>query len=94
MLFFCFFEANRNYACCSILLFDNQSGRKSAMSGNGGQKNLEELKKPVHKIVMLPPLTAAGLAQSVEGRLSAEREVAGSIPGVGPILRVLQKPEK
>ena len=32
--------------------------------------------------------TAAGLAQSVE-RLTAEREVAGSIPGVGPILRVL-----
>ena len=30
----------------------------------------------------------AGLAQSVE-RLTAEREIAGSIPGVGPILRVL-----
>ena len=34
-------------------------------------------------------LTAAGLAQSVE-RLTTEREVAGSIPGVGPILRVLK----
>ena len=34
-------------------------------------------------------LTAAELAQSVE-RLTAEREVAGSIPGVGPILRVLK----
>ena len=34
-------------------------------------------------------LIAAGLAQSVE-RLTAEREVAGSIPGVGPILRVLK----
>ena len=34
-------------------------------------------------------LTAAGLAQSVE-RLIAEREVAGSIPGAGPILRVLK----
>ena len=33
--------------------------------------------------------TAAGLAQSVE-RLTAEREVAGSIPGAGPILRVLK----
>ena len=33
--------------------------------------------------------TAAGLAQSVE-RLIAERKVAGSIPGVGPILRVLR----
>ena len=31
----------------------------------------------------------AGLAQSVE-RLTAEREIAGSIPGVGPILRVLK----
>ena len=34
-------------------------------------------------------LTAAGLAQSVE-RLTAEWEVAGSIPGAGPILRVLK----
>ena len=32
---------------------------------------------------------AAGLAQSVE-RLTAEREVVGSIPGAGPILRVLK----
>ena len=32
-------------------------------------------------------LTAAGLAHSVE-RLTAEREVAGSILGTGPILRV------
>ena len=29
----------------------------------------------------------AGLAQSVE-RMTAEREVAGSIPGAGPLLRV------
>ena len=35
-------------------------------------------------------LTSAGLAQSVE-RWTAEREVAGSIPRVGPILRVLKK---
>ena len=35
-------------------------------------------------------LTAAGLAQSAE-RLTAEREVAGSIPGAGPILRVLKQ---
>ena len=33
--------------------------------------------------------TVAGLAQSVE-RLTAEREVAGSIPGAGPLLRVLK----
>ena len=32
---------------------------------------------------------AEGLAQSVE-RLTAEREDAGSIPGAGPILRVLK----
>ena len=36
---------------------------------------------------------AAGLAQSVE-RLTAEREVVGSIPGAGPILRVLEITEK
>ena len=34
-------------------------------------------------------LTVAGLAQSVE-RLTAEREVEGSIPGAGPLLRVLK----
>ena len=33
--------------------------------------------------------TVTGLAQSVE-RLTAEREVAGSIPGAGPLLRVLK----
>ena len=34
-------------------------------------------------------LTVAGLAQSVE-RLTAEGEVAGSIPGAGPLLRVFK----
>ena len=34
-------------------------------------------------------LTVAGLSQSVE-RLTAEREVAGSIPAAGPLLRVLK----
>ena len=34
-------------------------------------------------------LTVAGLAQLVE-RLTAEREVASSIPGAGPLLRVLK----
>ena len=33
--------------------------------------------------------SAAGLAQSVE-RLTAKRKVAGSIPGAGPILKVLK----
>ena len=33
--------------------------------------------------------TVAGLAQSVE-RLTAEREVAGSNPGTGQLLRVLK----
>ena len=35
-------------------------------------------------------LTASGLAQLVEC-LTAELEVAGSIPGAGPILRVLKQ---
>ena len=34
-------------------------------------------------------VTAVGLSQSVE-RLTAERGVAGSIPGIRPILRVLK----
>ena len=34
-------------------------------------------------------VTVAGIAQSVE-RLTAEREVAGSIPGAGSLLRVLK----
>ena len=34
-------------------------------------------------------LIDAGIVQSVE-RLTAERVVAGSIPGAGPILRVLK----
>ena len=34
-------------------------------------------------------VTAVGLAQSVE-RLTAERKVAGPIPGAGLILRVLK----
>ena len=34
-------------------------------------------------------LTASGLAQSVE-RLTTEQEVAGSIPGAAPLLRVLK----
>ena len=44
-------------------------------------------------VLMLP--TAAGLhvAQSIE-RLTAEREVASSIPAAGPILRVLKITEK
>ena len=33
--------------------------------------------------------TTGGLAQSVE-RLTAERKVAGSIPGAGSLLRVLK----
>ena len=35
-------------------------------------------------------VSAAGLAQLVE-RLTAEREVGGSIPGVGPILKITEK---
>ena len=43
----------------------------------------------VHGFCSLNFFTAAGLAQSVE-RLTAEREVAGSIPGAVPSLRVLK----
>ena len=39
-------------------------------------------------IILITYLTAAGLVQSVE-RLTAEREVAGLIPGAGPTLGVL-----
>ena len=44
--------------------------------------------------IQLPTLkssivSAAGLAQSV-GRLTAERVVPGSIPGAGPLLKVLK----
>ena len=45
----------------------------------------------VHGFTHDKSVSAAGLAQSVE-RLTAEREVAGSIPGAGPILGVLKKP--
>ena len=41
------------------------------------------------KFVICYKLTAAVLAQSVE-RVTAEREVEGSIPGAGPILKVLK----
>ena len=35
-------------------------------------------------------ITATGLAQSVEHLMSAERGAASSIPGTGPILKVLK----
>ena len=38
-------------------------------------------------------LTVVGLAQSIE-HLTAEQEVAGLIPGAGPIVRVLKITEK
>ena len=41
----------------------------------------------IHHFPPFSMITAAGLAQSVE-RLTAEWEVADSIPGAGPILRV------
>ena len=48
---------------------------------------VQQRQRNVQKIVM--HVTAAGLAQSVE-RLTAEREVADSIPGAGSLLRVLK----
>ena len=45
---------------------------------------------PFYSRTLVPGLlTAVGLAQSVE-RLTAKREVTGSIPGTGPILSVLK----
>ena len=38
-------------------------------------------------ILLQISLSAAGLAQLIK-RLTAERQVAGSIPGAGPLLRV------
>ena len=35
-------------------------------------------------------MTAAGLAQLIE-HLNSEREVASSIPGAGPILKITEK---
>ena len=49
----------------------------------------ETQRNSVIKKMWLRDLTTAGLAQSVEC-LTAEREVAGSTPGAGPILRVLK----
>ena len=47
----CFFEANRNFACCLILLFDfSQSGRKS-MSDSGDQTNLGQEKNPSKQLL-------------------------------------------
>ena len=49
----------------------------------------EEINKNVSGHTIRRIGLAAGLAQSVEC-LTADREVEGSIPGVGPILRVLK----
>ena len=44
---------------------------------------------PCGKLWKWASSTVVGLTQLV-GRLTAEREVAGSIPGAGPLLRVLK----
>ena len=52
--------------------------------------NENPLKCGVKDVLVLTfPITAARLTQLVE-RLTAEREVMGSIPRAGPILRVLK----
>ena len=50
---------------------------------------LPNMKHYIGRGVIMLCLTASGLAQLVEC-LTAELEVAGSIPGAGPILRVLK----
>ena len=59
------------------------------MNSNSGGLANEVLLLILANGLLLIFLTAAGLAQSVE-RLTAEREVVGSIPGAGPTLRVLK----
>ena len=65
------------------------SGLLGAMNSNSGGLGNEVLVLILANGLLLIFLTAAGLAQSVE-RLTAEREVVGSIPGAGPTLRVLK----
>ena len=60
----------------------------------GNIKSMKVASQPCHTLIFwgdlkCRSLTAAGLVQSVK-RLTAEREVASSIPGVGPLLRVLK----
>ena len=64
-------------------------GLLGVMNSNSGGLGNEVLVLILANGLLLIFLTAAGLAQSVE-RLTAEREVVGSIPGAGPILRVLK----
>ena len=65
------------------------SGLLGVMNSNSGGLGNEVLLLILANGLLLIFLTAAGLAQSVE-RLTAEREVVGSIPGAGPTLRVLK----
>ena len=65
------------------------SGLLGVMNSNSGGLGNEVLLLILADGLLLIFLTAAGLAQSVE-RLTAEREVVGSIPGAGPTLRVLK----
>ena len=65
------------------------SGLLGVMNSNSGGLGNEVLLLILANGLLLIFLTAAGLVQSVE-RLTAEREVVGSIPGAGPTLRVLK----
>ena len=60
---------------------------------NIGQQHVRTAKARKHLKHKQNEINVAGLAQ-VEERLSAEREVAGSISGSGPILGVLRKLSK
>ena len=65
-----------------------RKNRRRFPEGRGGSVNrLQAFYKSVISNAIF--FTAEGLAQSVE-RLTAEREVVGSIPGAGPTLRVLK----
>ena len=82
------------YVCLFVCLFVFGCGSAIKLEFPRGFAAPENLSR-FHRLLrvaatQLPLWTAAGLAQSVERFLTAEREVAGSIPGAGPILRVLK----
>ena len=75
---------------CTTSLFGSEEKRTSAC---GLRKRVQGILCIQHNtnsnVRLFHPFTTAVLAQSVE-RLTAEREVVGSIPGAGLILRVLK----
>ena len=78
--------AKESHDLAKILLESNQKSNELSINRKCEESVTMDERRTFMKVL---GVTAAGLAQSVE-RLIAEREVAGSIPGAGPILRVLK----